>query len=84
MKKSKKQTQPEPKQLVARFDATTKEWLVEVSPGHVVVFTTKKEAESYCAEESKKASKVTGYHQELPHSSVWTGAPWDRTFEHLN
>jgi hypothetical protein len=84
MKKPRKQKVPEPKQLVALLDAATKDWVVEVAPGRYRVFTTKEEAESYCVTESRPRAKKTGYHQELPQSSVWTGAPWDHTFKHIH
>jgi hypothetical protein len=83
MKTPKKQSAPEPKPLVAHFEATAKEWVVETAPGRFRIFMAQDDAERFCAKESRKRTKFTGYHQELPYSSVWTGAPWDRSFEHL-
>ena len=83
MRKPKKKSAPEPKPLVAQFNPTAREWVVEIAPGHYRVFITQEDAESFCVKQSRKRTKHTGYHQELPHSSVWTGAPWDRSFEHL-
>lgn len=83
MKKPAKQIPLEPKPLVPQFDAKAKEWLVEIAPGHTRVFVTREEAEAFCAKKTSEKPK-RNHCQELPESSVWTGAPWDHTFKHLN
>ena len=79
----KKQSAPKPRQLVAEFDATAKEWVVKTSPGRYRVFMTQGEAERFCVRESARRKKSARYHQELPQRSAWTGAPWDRSFKYI-
>jgi hypothetical protein len=56
-------------------------WIVE---GKRTLFATKMAAENYCIQKLRQhpivvVEKRTD-HQELPQASVWTGAPWDRSF----
>ena len=49
------------------------------------IFATRQAAEDYCSSELGQWPIIDGPtttgHQELPHRSVWTGAPWDHNFE---
>ncbi len=81
-KKNPKAPVPQ-KALVPQLNTTTNEWVVQIMRGLYRVFDTKEAAERYCLKQSVKRPQTRSYHQELPHSSVWTGAPWDHTFKHL-
>lgn len=51
------------------------------------VFNTQMAAEDYCIAKLRQCPKTVGrltaQHQELPKSSVWTGAPWDHNFANI-
>jgi hypothetical protein len=61
-------------------------YFVEGAPGRKRFFASKMEAENYCTQRFKQCpvdcTPQTNF-QDLPKCSVWTGAPWDKTFKHL-
>ena len=71
-----------------RFDRTRHGWVVVGDADErVKVFASQRAAQEYCSTKLGQwpvtvGRTVTRY-QDLPHSSVWTGAPWDRSFKHL-
>jgi len=72
--------------LAVKFDPKNHGWVVVGAPGHLRVFVTKMDAENYCVYQLKHCPISPGSkneYQDLPHSSVWTGAPWDYTFANL-
>jgi hypothetical protein len=87
-KRAKKEGQKPQWRFVVRFCRERHGWVIDGAPGRQVVFATKMDAENHCVQRLGQAPAVSGptplRHQELPESSVWTGAPWDRSFEHIN
>ena len=86
-KRAKKNEAKPQWRFVVRYSAERHGWVIDGAPGRQVVFDTKMDAENHCIQKLGQAPAASGptppRHQELPESSVWTGAPWDRTFEHL-
>jgi hypothetical protein len=61
-------------------------WAVIGDPGRARIFDSPLHAQDYCARTFGQHAVVETCetrHQELPEASVWTGAPWDRSFKHL-
>jgi hypothetical protein len=72
--------------LVVKFNRQKYGWVVVGAPGRQIVFATKMDAENYCVYQLHQCPISTASkneYQDLPHRSVWTGAPWDHTFAHL-
>lgn len=69
------------------YDKQVHGWVIEGK--HKPVFASQVDLQNYCRNKlglvpvtkpSKSRRPVRMYFQQLPHCSVWTGAPWDRTF----
>jgi hypothetical protein len=61
-------------------------WIIVGAPGSERPLESKKAAEDYCMQHFRQfpvTIEPATTSQELPQKSVWTGAPWDQTFEHL-
>lgn len=75
------------KKLAIRFSTPHRGWVVEGVSGCRCIFESAQMAERYCVNQWGQMPRVvrgnTQRYQELPRSSVWTGAPWDRTFARL-
>ena len=82
--KRNKQKVPQPRQLKIRYDEARQGWVIEADAGRSKVFSTHSDAENYCITKLHQCpitvGPITTRHQELPNSSVWTGAPWDHSF----
>lgn len=73
------------RKYVIRYDAKRHGWVIDGAPGRQVVFASEMGAENYCIHQlhsSPILPEPTKF-QDLPHNSVWTGAPWDKTFKHI-
>jgi hypothetical protein len=87
--KNKKDKAPENAQLQIRYDEKLGGWVVEgVSKGvksKLRPFATKMDAENYCIQKLHQCPITilpqSTVYQQLPQTSVWTGAPWDRKFK---
>jgi hypothetical protein len=82
-----KRRKQEPIPLQVSFDKGRRLWFVLGAPKRLRGFETKMDAENYCIKQLGKCPVTivkSESNQELPQKSVWTGAPWDKTFEHLN
>jgi len=83
----KKHKAPAPKQLCIRYDAKVAGWVVDGAPKALRPFATKMDAENYCIQKLHQCPVTAGaqqtHYQDLPQSSVWTGAPWDKTFKYI-
>ncbi len=71
-----------------RYDRELHGWVVEGDVGErKKVFDSQQAAQVYCSKKLGQFPITLGpaetRHQDLPESSVWTGAPWDRSFAHL-
>lgn len=80
-----KNSNTNPQQVNIRYSSKLHGWVVDGSPGKVRVFASETEAENYCIYKLRKFPLTNSLpnrtrFQELPHRSVWTGAPWDRSF----
>ncbi|HEV2694541.1 MAG TPA: hypothetical protein VG347_16730 [Verrucomicrobiae bacterium] len=88
MKRKRGKAQTEPKwRFVVRYSVERHGWVIDGAPGRQIVFATKMDAENHCIHKlhthpTEVLPKPTTF-QDLPHSSVWTGAPWDKTFKHI-
>ena len=75
------------RKLVVRYHVQRHGWVIDGAPGRLIVFASQMEAENYCIHQlqSSPASVLPNptEYQDLPHNSVWTGAPWDKTFKHI-
>jgi hypothetical protein len=70
-----------------KYDIEKHGWIIEGAPKPQVVFASQMEAENHCIKvlhQAPVSPQTCQSHQELPKKSVWTGAPWDRSFENLN
>jgi hypothetical protein len=85
--KRKKHSAPKSTQLQIRYDEKGGGWVVDGAPKQLRPFASKWDAENYCIKELHQCPiMVTPHkteHQDLPHNSVWTGAPWDKSFKDL-
>jgi hypothetical protein len=81
--KKKSQNHQESKLLTICYDDRRKGWVIEGQ--HKPIFSAQTDLENYCRNKLGRipiTARPNGRYpyQDLPHSSVWTGAPWDRTF----
>ena len=81
----RKQKTPEPEPLRIRYDENASGWMVEGALKKLRPFTTKMDAENYCIQKLRRcpvtvSPQATSY-QDLPRTSVWTGAPGDKAFK---
>ena len=84
--KKRPQKQPVDSTLSIRFEGKVCGWVVIGAPGRKVVFVSKMDAENYCIQKLGKcpvSPALEDEYQDLPHRSVWTGAPWDHAFATL-
>ena len=86
-KRTKKAKTKPQLRFVVLYNKERHAWVIDGAPGRQVLFATKMDAENYCIQKLGHAPATSGpthlRHQELPESSVWTGAPWDHTFKHI-
>jgi hypothetical protein len=62
-------------------------WVIYGRVDKLRYFASKMDAENYCIKQFKQCPRVTSKGSklsELPTNSVWTGAPWDRSFKYLH
>jgi len=76
-------------QILIRYDRERGGWVIGDGVGkRQTLFATVMDAENYCRTKFRHCQivlgQVTTKHQELPKSSVWTGAPWDHNFANVN
>jgi hypothetical protein len=75
------------KMLLLRYDIKLHGWVIDGARGRQRVFATRIDAENYCLKKLHQCPIVVTAKktraQELPKCSVWTGAPWDKSFQHL-
>jgi hypothetical protein len=86
--KKKAKNQQQPSKLVSIcYDGRAQGWVIKGK--HKPVFTAQIDLENYCRNklglipvttDPDSRRPVRKFYQQLPHCSVWTGAPWDRTF----
>jgi hypothetical protein len=81
--KKKSQKNQESKLLTICYDDSRNGWVIEGQ--HKPVFSAQTDLENYCRNKLGRIPVTAGPngrhpYQDLPHSSVWTGAPWDKTF----
>jgi hypothetical protein len=83
--KHKKQKTVERKPLCIRYNEEAGGWLVDNSSKKLRPFASKMDAENFCIQKLGSCPITilpqTTEHQDLPRNSVWTGAPWDKTFK---
>lgn len=75
------------KQLFIAFNPQKHGWVVMGAPGRPIVFATEMDAENFCIYQLHQCSRPSVpklEYQDLPHRSVWTGAPWDHRPRILN
>jgi hypothetical protein len=84
--KPSKYQRSDPAPIAIQYDKTRHGWTIVGGPGPQRPLQSKQAAEDYCIKHFRQFPVTIGpatTSQELPQKSVWTGAPWDRTFEHL-
>jgi hypothetical protein len=83
-KGDKKQVEPQWR-FIVRYSVERHGWVIDGAPGRQILFVTKMDAENHCIRHLHSSPVAIlpqpKEFQDLPHSSVWTGAPWDKTFK---
>jgi hypothetical protein len=85
-KRDKKQAEPQWRYVV-RYCVKQHGWVIDGAPGRQIVFASKMDAENHCIRQLHSSPTLVlpqpTEFQDLPHSSVWTGAPWDKAFKNV-
>jgi hypothetical protein len=84
MKKKRHKTKQKP--LSIKYDRAHHGWIV-VGSGNPRIFATQCDIENYCVQKlgcfPVCLTPPKEEYQQLPRTSVWTGAPWDKTFQNV-